>query len=134
MKIVIEVDEKSFDWLLTLIRNSNNNAKKGTVSPHLFDSIPYIEDWQRALESPEIIKEPKPVVEKPKVTVKQKRQVKKQKEAEKVFTCSSHPTYHGLRSPRTDCDECWELYGTRNGVIQAKHKREQMKRKAGVKK
>jgi hypothetical protein len=134
MKIVVEVDEKSFEWLRNLIRNSHDNTLKGTVAPHLFDSIPYIQDWHRALAEPEIIKEQKIVEPKPKATVKQKRQVKKQKEAEKVWTCSSHNTFHGLRSPRTDCDECWELYATRNGVVQAKSKRAQLKRKLDIKK
>lgn len=137
MKIVIEIDEKSLQWLRGLIQNSYDSTRVGQVKPHLFDSVPHIQAWHQALAHPEVVHEPQPVVEVPKVSKKvqkaQERKAKAEKQAAQVFTCSSHPTYHGLRSPRTDCDECWSLYATRNGVTQAKHKRAAFQRREKLK-
>ena len=149
MKIVIEVDKKSLEWLTHLIENSYNNTRKGVVNSNLFDSIPYIEDWHNALQSyqpatdvqVQAVAEVVKPVNQTKLTrqqiKEQKEQAKKEKEqakAEQVYACAIHDKYHGLRSPRTDCDGCWELYGIRNGIVQAKQKRTAFQRKQSLKK
>ena len=145
MKIVIDIDQKSFSWLQSLIENSYNNTRKGVVSPHLFDSIPHIEAWHKVLSNPDQFEyvesvasteyppssaKKKPSSKKSASALKKAQlQKKKEREAEEVYTCSHHKTYHGLRSPRTDCDECWQLYAIRNGVEQAKLSRTLARRK-----
>lgn len=143
MKIVIDIDSKSLDWLKGLIANSYANTQKGPVNSSLFDSIPYIEAWHKALNEPQVVSEAtivapeKPLASAKPMTVREKnklaKQKKKEKEAKAVFTCPTHKTYHGERSPRSDCDDCWELYGIKNGLAQAAAKRAAFRRKLNLK-
>lgn len=42
---------------------------------------------------------------------KQAEKFQKQKEkANNPFGCIDHPTYGGVRRPRTDCAKCWDIY------------------------
>lgn len=152
MKLQIEIDKASLEWLTVLIRNARGRAERELNNHFLFDSYPHITAWDDALvqatsnqatmttlaqavaqiEPTITVKTKKPATKPGPKGKKSPKKPKptKEEQAAAVYTCSHHSNYHGLRSPRTlDCGECWELYGIRNGVEKAKYARQRLERK-----
>jgi hypothetical protein len=124
----IQLAKDDYRWLLDRIESTLARAK-GNVSVWC-DVIPQIERVRDAIASAGVVtvEGDGPAEEVPPVKVRKKR-------GERLATlpriCSDHPAYGAVRSPRTDCDACWNAYERVQGVMQAQRAREILLKKKG---
>jgi hypothetical protein len=105
--MLLEINDKvAVDWLKMLINNQLVRNSQYTV-----DNYSSLIAWQQALDTPAALPKepsPKPVKRVAKKVAARGRGKKKQKDA--PYECSAHPNFGGMRSPRTDCERCWDIY------------------------
>jgi hypothetical protein len=109
-------EKKAFEWLSTMLERSHNDVN----SSMNMSSYEELKIWVDSTRDAEMVSESK--IEDPKFdkkAVAKKPIPKKTKPAKKSseepldtsgLVCNEHKSYQGMRTPRTDCDECWALY------------------------
>lgn len=123
----VRLDKADYLWLLDRVESMVARAKSN-ISVWC-DMLPQIERVRDAVAAGEIvILEGEPEAEPEPVKVRKKP-------GERMATlpklCPDHPAYGALRSPRTDCDDCWNAYERGQGVLQTKKARDILRRKLG---
>lgn len=123
----IQLSKEDYRWLLERMESTLARAKSN-VSVWC-EVLPQIERVRDAISSAEVVVvEGESIEEAPPIKVRKKR-------GERLATlpriCPNHPAYGAVRSPRTNCDACWNAYERVQGVLQARAARETLLRKKG---
>lgn len=124
-KYIVTIEDKdALEWLKNLIGNSLTKQNSQAVEA----AYPHLVVWDEALSNVAMKRDIEP---KPATTAKRARRKKtpKPKPDPSGLTCHIHPTYGGIRSPRTDCTMCWGVYERLNGKEETRRKKTAFDRK-----
>jgi hypothetical protein len=109
-------EKKAFEWLAAMLERSHSDVNS-SINIGFYEELKV---WVDATRDASMVSESnsseKDVVKKSttKKSVSKKTKATKKPKKEPLDTsglvCNSHKTYQGMRTPRTDCDECWALY------------------------
>lgn len=108
-------DKKAYEWLKKLI---DNTLESPSSRPYQ-TSYEELMVWKEAFSEcdrlrEEAAEERKKARPASKTAAKQapskKRATRRKKKEISEFDCADHPTYGGMRMPRTDCSKCWSIY------------------------
>lgn len=96
-------DKKAYEWLQKLIANT---LESPTSRPYQ-SSYEELVHWDEAFK--ECDRQREEAAAERKANTKRAPVKRKIKEPSQ-FDCENHPSYGGVRVPRTDCKKCWSIY------------------------
>ena len=106
--------KKSFDWLKKLIDNTVDSPNSRPMIENYEELMEWYEGFVAVQAELDAKKAAAEAAKQEKLKAKKSAPKKKAsaKKQDKVgeFDCADHPTYGGVRRPRTDCKKCWSIF------------------------